>query len=312
MQPPETEPATPDNYDERSYLVANPDVAQAVYRGEIRSGWDHFVASGQAEGRLQLRQPQAFTHYEPRPPADSNSFDLFAGRWSSYLPGHGYGEAYTFTDPRITWFLEQYGDIRGRSVLELGPMEAGHTYMLAEAGANVLALEANTGAFLRCLIVKEAYGIKARFMLGDFMPYMATTDAHFDAAVASGVLYHMEDPVTFLEELMRVTDTFLIWSHYFDRDIIQARTDISHKFATSPEFVTHKGRRVELWKQKYLGALDWGGFCGGPEETSNWLTREGMLGVIEDGGFDVTVGVDEPLHVNGPAILFMARRRATT
>jgi len=42
---------TDDNFNEQAYLSANPDVAQAVYEGEIRSGREHFELFGRKEGR---------------------------------------------------------------------------------------------------------------------------------------------------------------------------------------------------------------------------------------------------------------------
>lgn len=50
-----SEPAARENFDEHSYLAANPDVAAAVARGEIRSGRAHFVEHGEKEGRAQRR-----------------------------------------------------------------------------------------------------------------------------------------------------------------------------------------------------------------------------------------------------------------
>lgn len=42
---------TDTNFDERAYLVAHPDVADAVAAGTVLSGWRHFEAYGQSEGR---------------------------------------------------------------------------------------------------------------------------------------------------------------------------------------------------------------------------------------------------------------------
>ncbi|MBC7741824.1 MAG: hypothetical protein H7061_06490 [Bdellovibrionaceae bacterium] len=38
-------------FNDRCYLRNNPDVAQAVYRGDIRSGWHHYVIDGERERR---------------------------------------------------------------------------------------------------------------------------------------------------------------------------------------------------------------------------------------------------------------------
>jgi hypothetical protein len=39
-------------FNERSYLHANPDIAGALVRGEVPSGWDHYQRFGQREGRI--------------------------------------------------------------------------------------------------------------------------------------------------------------------------------------------------------------------------------------------------------------------
>jgi len=49
------ETATRKNFDERSYLLANPDITAAVSRGEIGSGRAHFLAHGEKEGRAQRK-----------------------------------------------------------------------------------------------------------------------------------------------------------------------------------------------------------------------------------------------------------------
>jgi O-antigen biosynthesis protein len=107
-------------------------------------------------------------------PAPANAARLFEGEWSSAVPGLPSGPVNLFEDPRVQWFEERLGGFAGRRVLELGPLEGGHTFMMARGGAEVLAIESNKGAFLRCLIAKETVGMpKARFLLGDFRKYLS-------------------------------------------------------------------------------------------------------------------------------------------
>src|SRR6476620_649843 len=47
--------ATDENFDERAYLLANPDVADAVAKGFLESGRSHCVAFGRNEGRTLRR-----------------------------------------------------------------------------------------------------------------------------------------------------------------------------------------------------------------------------------------------------------------
>src|SRR5579864_1325160 len=93
-------------------------------------------------------------------PSHQNALDIFRGQWSSRLPrpyeNLTAGAITLFEDGRVPWAIEKLGGVRDKSILELGPLEGGHSYMLEKAGAkSVLALEANTNAFLRCLVTKE-------------------------------------------------------------------------------------------------------------------------------------------------------------
>ena len=77
-------------------------------------------------------------------------------------------------------------------MLELGPPECGHTFMLDRLGATeVTAIASNQKAFLRCLIVKELLGIpNARFWCGDFMAYLhdaVERRTRWDLCLSSGL-----------------------------------------------------------------------------------------------------------------------------
>ena len=58
------------------------------------------------------------------------------------------------------------------------------------------AIEANTRAYLKCLIAKELLDMsRLGFLLGDFMEYLRGDPDHVDVCFASGVLYHVPNPV---------------------------------------------------------------------------------------------------------------------
>src|SRR4051794_25473931 len=81
-----------------------------------------------------------------------NALDIFQGEWFSGLPEPfadlNAGKASLFWDARIHWFSQEIGGFEGQTVLELGPLEAGHSYMLEQMGAKkVVAIEGNTRAY---------------------------------------------------------------------------------------------------------------------------------------------------------------------
>src|SRR5215210_6998671 len=89
-------------------------------------------------------------------PSPQNAIDIFKSQWSCKFPepfaSCAAGPVPACDDPRIHWALEELGGVEGARLLELGPLEAGHTYMLDRAGAeSILSIEASTRAYLKCL-----------------------------------------------------------------------------------------------------------------------------------------------------------------
>ncbi len=70
-----------------------------------------------------------------------------------------------------------FGGFVGRKVLELG-----HTYMLHQLGATRIdAFEANTRAFLKCLVVTQILYVDCtKSLLGDFAEYLRQSSKSYD------------------------------------------------------------------------------------------------------------------------------------
>ncbi len=244
-------------------------------------------------------------------PSPLNAVKAFEGEWSSQVPGlAGTGNANLFEDGRINEFERRLGSFDNKHVLELGPLEGGHTYMMTRHGATVTAIESNLRAWMRCLVVKDALDIQnVTFLLGDFVTYLANSPAKVDFLLASGVLYHMIDPVAVLQNMCKVSDTIGLWTHYFDPAVLKVHEQ-KRKFDFKPQTVmTRHNRMVELYSQKYLSALEWTGFCGGSAPGSNWLRGQDILGILNDEGFNTDVFLDEPKHQNGPSFCVFAARK---
>src|SRR5689334_9292375 len=139
----------------------------------------------------EVHKVSILDEYVKTAPSAQTALDIFRGEWLSILPppldqATG-GASALFADLRLDWALRRIGGVQQRSILELGPLEGGHTYMLDGGGArSVVAIEANTRAYLKCLVVKEVLGIgSGRFLCGDFMEYLRARPERFDFCVAS-------------------------------------------------------------------------------------------------------------------------------
>ena len=248
-------------------------------------------------------------------PSAQNAIDIFKGEWSSKFPAStglvsSPGHANLFEDGRIRWLSQMVGGFTGKNVLELGPLEAGHTFMVHAGGAAaVTAIEANSRSYLKCLCVKEAMKLdRARFLYGDAVQYMQTCEQKFDVCIASGILYHSNKPVEFLHDIGRVSDTVFIWTHYYEPEALSKLGEQFKQF-DKPADVNVNGKTYTLVKRNYAEALNWAGFSGGGDTSAKWLTRDSLMRVIEDAGFKVeAVNFDQPNHQNGPALALVARR----
>src|SRR5512136_1168112 len=180
-----------------------------------------------------------FAQYSSDAPSPQAALDIFRGDWASALPppleSCRAGSMPLFSDPRISWAAEQLGGVEGRRVLELGPLEGGHSYLLERLGASsIVAVEGNARAYLKCLTIKELLGLhKVRFLFGDFVEYLRASPGGFDLGVASGVLYHVENPVELIALLGRACEQLFIWTHYYDRDAVARDPRLARHFTRS-------------------------------------------------------------------------------
>lgn len=259
---------------------------------------------------------QILDSYITSAPSIQNAIDIFKGEWASSFPDFlnfiDAGKSNLFEDCRVSWVAEKIGGLQGKTILELGPLEGGHTYMMEQLGAaSIIAVEANQRAYLKCLIVKEIFGLKrAHFLFGDCVEYLRNCQEKFDLCFASGVLYHMINPVELLALLSKVSDRVFIWTHYYEADVINGNPNIAHKFSGS-ETSEWDGFRHTLYRYEYKEALDSAGFCGGCKPYSNWMNREDILSGLKYFGFtDIEIEFENKEHQNGPSFGILAVRNS--
>lgn len=247
-------------------------------------------------------------------PSPQTAVDIFDGDWATALPppltGFKAGPLPLFQDERLVWALKLMGGVVGRTVLELGPLEGAHTYLMNKLGAtDIVAIEANPRAYLKCLIFKEVTGItRTQFQCGDFMQFLRVTHRKFDLAVGSGVLYHMQAPLELLARLAATCQIVYLWTHYYDAARVPDAPHLKGRFA-DPVMQEFGGFSAPVHPHRYLLDRFKTDFFGGPAPYSCWLTRDTILAALKHYGFDdVTVGCEQPDHRYAPALALVARR----
>jgi SAM-dependent methyltransferase len=255
-------------------------------------------------------------NYINKAPSAQNILDMFNGEWSSSLPlDFGLkttpGYAPLFEDSRIDWAEHMFDGFIDKRCLELGPLEAGHSYMLQKKGAaQIIAIESNSRAFLKSLCVKEVLGLdKLSLKYGDFRAFFQESNELFDIIIASGVLYHMTDPLQLINQISHVSDKVFLWTHYYDPEIINSKPELKSKFGKL-EYVKKDGLYYQWIEQFYKEALNWNGFCGGSALSSRWLTRNSIIDKLKNCGYNQIDISDEVIdHPNGPCFSVCAQRK---
>lgn len=242
--------------------------------------------------------------------------DIFRGIWSSALPAHlglTAGEAPLFDDARLHWLFDRLGGIQGWNVLELGPLEGGHSYMLQQAGAeHILAIDACAMSYLKCLLVKDLCGLdRVEFRYGDFMALMETDAVKYDLIVASGVLYHQRDPLACLARMAHRSDTLFLWTHYYAEDWRSER--VRREMFTRVPAATCEGFTCELFRLEYDTYLPGVKYRGGVDNHVHWMRREDILACLRHHGFsDIEIAFEQEAHPYGPSFALLARRPASS
>ena len=255
--------------------------------------------------------------YVTVPPSPQTAVDIFKGHWISSFPAPlaqvQAGDKPLFQDEKMYWMLKCLNGIDGKTVLELGPLEGAHSYLLEQAGAaSITAIEADSHAYLRCLITKELLGLqRVRFLCGDCLAYLrAETEPLFDVGVASGILYHMRNPVELIALLAkRCTGQLYLWTHYYDHAVIAQNPWIANKHVRSLK-AEYAGFEHTLYRYEYQEAKYSRVFSGAGATHSHWLNRADLLACLDYFGFgDVQIGFDDPNHQGGPSLALVATRK---
>jgi SAM-dependent methyltransferase len=189
------------------------------------------------------------------------------------------------------------GSLMGKRILDLGCLEGGYTAAFAQMGAKeVVGVEVRTLNIKRCLLVKQQLELNnVQFHQEDVRNVDKHSMGQFDIVFAAGILYHLDDPYSFLKNISEMTIDFaLIDTHI--------ATKIKHVHGCSPLLVEkifgsqkYVGRQAREYpagmKKADLEKHVWTSW-GNP--SSFWLTEESLVKMLSDVGFSYVSKVYVP------------------
>ena len=254
------------------------------------------------------RASRAFDRYVSSPPSLQNAIDAISG-WKTSFPSQyrlNAGSIETYNDPRIRWAINTFGSLEGCRVLELEPLDGGHSSMLEAAGAQVDAVEPNRLAFLRCLITKEVLGLtRSTFWLGDVMGAMENWQQRYDLIVASRALGHLRDPLRFIALAAERTDAIYFWTRPITETSMPPLSP--QPGAGPPDAQTHRLDGIDV--RLYRNARRANERATTEDDERLWLNRDDLLKALSALGFsDIRQCGEQPNDPGWPALSILARR----
>jgi 2-polyprenyl-3-methyl-5-hydroxy-6-metoxy-1,4-benzoquinol methylase len=186
------------------------------------------------------------------------------------------------------------GDFGGKRILDVGCLEGYFSAECAAQGADVLGVEGRVTNLRKCEFVKSVLGREdLRFVQDDAMAVTREKYGSFDAVIAMGLIYHLEDPFTFVENIAALCNGFTLIDtliSFEDQPKVLCggwRPELSslREFARRDRVYT--GR---LYREFDTDATELGKDLSPAASLGNdfsiWLTEESLVQLLRDAGFE--------------------------
>jgi 2-polyprenyl-3-methyl-5-hydroxy-6-metoxy-1,4-benzoquinol methylase len=197
------------------------------------------------------------------------------------------------------------GRFSGKRIVDIGCLEGYYAVECALQGAEVLGIEGKLLNIKKCEFVKSVLGVeRLTFAQDDAMRVTRDRYGGFDVAIALGLIYHLDDPFTFLDNLARLCDGFVVI------DTLVALEDPPDSISGGWRPELSALRRFEYRGREYHGRTYREYESSAPQlekdlsvtaslgnEFSVWLTEQSLIRLLRDVGFEqvqkLVYGYDE-------------------
>ena len=178
--------------------------------------------------------------------------------------------------------------LSGKRIADLGCLEGGYATGFARLGMTAVGVEARKSNFQNCLYVKSKVSLPNLSFINDDVNNIDKYGI-FDAMWVCGILYHLENPRSFLVKAAQVCRRLiLIETHFSHVDWTLAAEH--HKLS---EICEHDGVRGRWFNEYTSGisqdALDDLRWHSWSNYRSFWVEKEHLLQLIKDVGFDIVL-----------------------
>jgi 2-polyprenyl-3-methyl-5-hydroxy-6-metoxy-1,4-benzoquinol methylase len=184
------------------------------------------------------------------------------------------------------------GGYLGKKVLDVGCLEGYFSLECALHGADVLGIDVKEINVKKCEFVKSVVGPRnLKFVLDDCMNVTRARYGSFDVVLALGLLYHLDDPFTFLAQLAELCEGFIVLDTLVARETAQTIGDWEPQLSAMRDFsFAGNSYRGRLYREYQEGADEteraFSTTASHTNEMSIWLTEDALVDLLADVGFE--------------------------
>jgi SAM-dependent methyltransferase len=176
--------------------------------------------------------------------------------------------------------------LTGKTIVDVGCLEGGYTTAFARMGMTATGIEVRDSNFKNCIYVRDRVNLpNLNFIQGDAND-IAKFGA-FDVFFVSGLLYHLDRPRQFLEQVAQnCRKALILWTHISHAH----QSEASRHYNLSPLAENERlhGRwyadHDDVSKDTLDGQLKWASWGN---NRSFWIQKEFLLDLLREIGFDL-------------------------
>jgi len=170
------------------------------------------------------------------------------------------------------------------SILDLGCLEGGYSVALAQMGYDVIGVEARESNYQKCLFVKSKFKQLSNLIFVKDDVKNIGSSKKYGAILCCGILYHLDNPVSFLKQMGAITDTIIIDTHYAEDDMRDCQ------FSLSP--ICENEGKLGRWFFEYdsnttRDKVEMNKWASYSNSKSFWLKKTQLIQAIKEVGFDI-------------------------
>jgi 2-polyprenyl-3-methyl-5-hydroxy-6-metoxy-1,4-benzoquinol methylase len=182
--------------------------------------------------------------------------------------------------------------LSGLKLMDLGCLEGGLSFEMAREGMDVTGIEGRESNYLKCRLIKDYFKLQnLNFLRLDVKDLNRDKHGVFDIVLCCGLLYHLDNPFSFLDLINTMThdkSILFIDTHFAPKDaeslqICKFKNTLSAIETFESAGHTYKGRRFSEYADDVLESNDpWAAISN---SKSFWPTKDSLVKALYFSGF---------------------------